>query len=39
VTRLDEGYLEAPGLTLSAGTSEMMLQIVAAAIDRPGQEI
>jgi len=39
VTRLDEGYLESPGLTLSAGTSEMMLQIVAAAIDRPGQEL
>jgi alkylation response protein AidB-like acyl-CoA dehydrogenase len=38
VTKVDEGYLEAPGLTLSAGTSEMMLQIVAAAIDNPGQE-
>lgn len=37
-TVLDEGYLEAPGLTLSAGTSEMMLQIIAAAIDRQGQE-
>jgi alkylation response protein AidB-like acyl-CoA dehydrogenase len=37
-TVLDEGYLEAPGLTLSAGTSEMMLQLVAAAIDRTGQE-
>jgi alkylation response protein AidB-like acyl-CoA dehydrogenase len=35
---LDEGYLEAPGVTLSAGTSEMMLQLVAAAIDRAGQE-
>jgi alkylation response protein AidB-like acyl-CoA dehydrogenase len=35
---LDEGYLEAPGLTLSAGASEMMLQLVAAAIDTSGQE-
>jgi len=37
-TVLDEGYLEAPGLTLSAGTSEMMLQLVSAAIDKTGQE-
>jgi alkylation response protein AidB-like acyl-CoA dehydrogenase len=35
---LDEGYLEAPGLTLSAGASEMMLQLIAAAIDTSGQE-
>jgi alkylation response protein AidB-like acyl-CoA dehydrogenase len=35
---LDEGYLEAPGLTLSAGASELMLQLVAAAIDASGQE-
>ncbi len=37
-TVLEEGYLEAPGVTLSAGTSEMMLQLVAAALDRAGQE-
>jgi len=36
---LDEGYLEAPGLTLSGGASELMLQLVAAAIDTSGQEI
>jgi alkylation response protein AidB-like acyl-CoA dehydrogenase len=35
---LDEGYLEAPGLTLSGGASELMLQLVAAAIDTSGQE-
>ncbi|HXS61774.1 MAG TPA: acyl-CoA dehydrogenase family protein [Streptosporangiaceae bacterium] len=35
---LEEGYLEAPGVTLSAGTSEMMLQLIAAALDRAGQE-
>jgi alkylation response protein AidB-like acyl-CoA dehydrogenase len=37
-TVLDEGYLEAPGLTLSGGASELMLQLVAAAIDTSGQE-
>ena len=35
---LDSAYREAPGLTLSAGTSEVMLQIVAAAFDSIGQE-
>lgn len=30
---LDSAHREAPGLTLSAGTSEVMLQIVAAAFD------
>lgn len=35
---LDEGYLEAPGLTLSGGASELLLQLVAAAIDTSGQE-
>ncbi|SCG69327.1 acyl-CoA dehydrogenase family protein [Micromonospora halophytica] len=30
---LDSAYREAPGLTLSAGTSEVMLQIVAASFD------
>lgn len=33
---LDSAYREAPGLTLSAGTSEVMLQIVAAAFDTIG---
>jgi alkylation response protein AidB-like acyl-CoA dehydrogenase len=37
-TILDEAYLEAPGLTLSGGASELMLQLVAAAIDRRRQE-
>jgi alkylation response protein AidB-like acyl-CoA dehydrogenase len=37
-TVLDEGYLEAPGLTRSGGASELMLQLVAAAIDTSGQE-
>jgi alkylation response protein AidB-like acyl-CoA dehydrogenase len=36
---LDSAYREAPGLTLSAGTSEVMLQIVAAAFDTIGQEM
>lgn len=35
---LDEGYLEAPGVTLSGGASELMLQLVAAAIGTSGQE-
>lgn len=35
---LDSAHREAPGLTLSAGTSEVMLQIVAAAFDSIGQE-
>lgn len=35
---LDSAYREAPGLTLSAGTSEVMLQIMAAAFDSLGQE-
>ncbi|MGX1543857.1 acyl-CoA dehydrogenase family protein [Streptomyces adustus] len=35
---LDSAYREAPGLTLSAGTSEVMLQIMAAAFDSIGQE-
>ncbi|MGH3769385.1 MAG: acyl-CoA dehydrogenase family protein [Actinomycetes bacterium] len=35
---LDSAYREAPGLTLSAGTSEVMLQIVAAAFDSIEQE-
>lgn len=35
---LDSAYREAPGLTLSAGTSEVMLQIIAAAFDSIGQE-
>lgn len=35
---LDSAYREAPGLTLSAGTSEVMLQIVATAFDSLGQE-
>jgi alkylation response protein AidB-like acyl-CoA dehydrogenase len=33
---LDSAYREAPGLTLSAGTSEVMLQIMAAAFDSLG---
>lgn len=33
---LDSAYREAPGLTLSAGTSEVMLQIMAAALDSVG---
>jgi alkylation response protein AidB-like acyl-CoA dehydrogenase len=37
-TTLDSAYREAPGLTLSAGTSEVMLQIIAAALDSVGQE-
>ncbi|MEV6980963.1 acyl-CoA dehydrogenase family protein [Sphaerisporangium sp. NPDC051017] len=33
---LEAGYRESPGLTLSAGTSEMMLELVASsAFDRP----
>ncbi|MET7680666.1 acyl-CoA dehydrogenase family protein [Streptomyces sp. NPDC005423] len=35
---LDSAYREAPGLTLSAGTSEVMLQIMAAEFDSIGQE-
>lgn len=35
-TILDSAYREAPGLTLSAGTSEVMLQIMAAAFDSIG---
>jgi alkylation response protein AidB-like acyl-CoA dehydrogenase len=35
---LDSAHREAPGLTLSAGTSEVMLQIIAAAFDSIGQE-
>ncbi|WBB77719.1 acyl-CoA dehydrogenase family protein [Micromonospora sp. WMMD882] len=35
---LDSAYREAPGLTLSAGTSEVMLQIMAAAFDSMGPE-
>jgi alkylation response protein AidB-like acyl-CoA dehydrogenase len=35
---LNSAYREAPGLTLSAGTSEVMLQIMAAALDSTGQE-
>ncbi|GGT82785.1 acyl-CoA dehydrogenase family protein [Streptomyces lateritius] len=35
---LDSAYREAPGLTLSAGTSEVMLQIVTAAFESVGQE-
>ncbi|GAB1823635.1 acyl-CoA dehydrogenase family protein [Herbidospora sp. RD11066] len=35
---LDSAYREAPGLTLSAGTSEVMLQIMAAAFDSIGSE-
>jgi alkylation response protein AidB-like acyl-CoA dehydrogenase len=35
---LNSAYREAPGLTLSAGTSEVMLQIMAAAFDSIGQE-
>lgn len=35
---LDSAYREAPGLTLSAGTSEMMLQIIAAAFDSIAEE-
>ena len=35
---LDSAYREAPGLTLSAGTSEVMLQIIAAGFDSIGQE-
>jgi alkylation response protein AidB-like acyl-CoA dehydrogenase len=35
---LDSARREAPGLTLSAGTSEVMLQIMAAAFDSVGQE-
>lgn len=35
---LDSAYREAPGTTLSAGTSEVMLQITAAGFDSIGQE-
>jgi alkylation response protein AidB-like acyl-CoA dehydrogenase len=35
---LESAYREAPGLTLSAGTSEVMLQIVGAAFDSLGQQ-
>ena len=36
---LDSGYREAPGLTLSAGTSQMMLELVAGlGFDRPSEE-
>ncbi|NJQ13717.1 acyl-CoA dehydrogenase family protein [Streptomyces bohaiensis] len=35
---LDSAYREAPGLTLSAGTSEIMLRIVAASLDSVSQE-
>ncbi|MEV6806271.1 acyl-CoA dehydrogenase family protein [Streptomyces sp. NPDC051132] len=35
---LDSARREAPGLTLSAGTSEVMLQIMAASFDNLGQE-
>lgn len=35
---LAEAYLEAPGLTLSAGTSEVMLEVVAAALDTFGPD-
>lgn len=35
---LDSALREAPGLTLSAGTSEVMLQIMATAFDSIGQE-
>lgn len=35
---LESAYREAPGLTLSAGTSEVMLQIMAASLDSTGQE-
>lgn len=35
---LESAYREAPGLTLSAGTSEVMLQIIAASFDSIGQE-
>lgn len=38
VTTLDSALREAPGLTLSAGTSEVMLQIMAAAFDSIEQE-
>lgn len=38
VLTLDSAYREAPGLTLSAGTSEVMLQIMATAFDSIGQE-
>ncbi|NJP65286.1 acyl-CoA dehydrogenase family protein [Streptomyces spiramenti] len=34
---LESAYREAPGLTLSAGTSEVMLQLVAASFDSIGQ--
>ncbi|MBD0669431.1 acyl-CoA dehydrogenase family protein [Streptomyces sp. CBMA156] len=35
---LDSAFREAPGLTLSAGTSEVMLQITAAAFDSIGPQ-
>jgi alkylation response protein AidB-like acyl-CoA dehydrogenase len=35
---LDSAYREAPGLTLSAGTSEVMLQIITTAFDSAGQK-
>lgn len=38
VLTLDSAYREAPGLTLSAGTSEVMLQIIGAGFDAIGQE-
>jgi alkylation response protein AidB-like acyl-CoA dehydrogenase len=38
VLTLDSAYREAPGLTLSAGTSEVMLQIMTVAFDSIGQQ-
>lgn len=38
VVTLDSAYREAPGVTLSAGASEVMLQIMAAALDTIEQE-
>lgn len=35
---LDAAYREAPGLTLSAGTSEMMLELVASALPLPAAD-
>jgi hypothetical protein len=35
---LAQAYREAPGLTLSAGTSEVMLQLVVAGFDTIAEE-
>src|SRR6202044_1905195 len=38
-TILASAYLEAPGVTLAGGTSEIMLQLIAASLDTNEQDI